>query len=49
MENLVIRQALSSDVDSFIQWGFDEGWNMSMSDSPTYFQSYPEGWLIAQV
>lgn len=44
----VIRDAVSSDVESYVKWGLDEGWNMSQ-DVPTYFASYPKGWLIAQV
>ncbi|OXA51402.1 uncharacterized protein LOC110852488 [Folsomia candida] len=44
----VIRDAVSSDVESYVKWGLDEGWNMSQ-DVPTYFASYPKGWLIAQI
>ncbi|XP_035701189.1 uncharacterized protein LOC118433384 [Folsomia candida] len=45
---LVIRDAVASDVASYIEWGLAEGWNMSQ-DAPTYFASYPKGWLIAQI
>lgn len=49
MKDLIIRQADSSEVQGFIQWGLDEGWNMPLKDPPTYFVTYPEGWLIAEV
>lgn len=49
MTEISIRKAEENEVESFIQWGLDEGWNMPLKDPPTYYQSYPEGWRIAEV
>lgn len=48
-EPIVYRRALRHEVDRAVGWAADEGWNPGIADADTFWETDPEGFVVAEV